>query len=296
MIVQVAAIAAAAGIGATLVIAGVRRQSVEIVTSDQGAAAVLPAGGGVKGVTHQIASLVKGDLERKHLLLQDAAMIGRSLESHGLGKLGGMAGAAILVALVGVMLNVAVGVQIPLLLLVAIAAGAALLGWWLPDSLLKTEAEAERVRFQQSTEAWLELVAQLVTAGSDTHAALGIAATYSSQPAFVAIRDALNEASARAEPPWEGLRRMADARRLRFLDPFIAALELAGTTGAGARQSILSQVDAARSKSLHEADAKAASASEKMGAPLALIGGAFMMLMGYPPLASIADTSQVAGL
>ena len=32
------------------------------------------------------------------------------------------------------------------------------------------------------------------------------------------------------------------------------------------------------------------------GAPLALIGGAFMTLMGYPPLAGIMDTATLSGL
>ena len=54
--------------------------------------------------------------------------------------------------------------------------------------------------------------------------------------------------------------------------------------GAGSRQAIMAQVDAARSKAMLKADAAAASSSEKMGAPLALIGGAFMILMGYPPM------------
>ena len=44
------------------------------------------------------------------------------------------------------------------------------------------------------------------------------------------------------------------------------------------------------------ADAAAGSASEKMGAPLALIGGAFMTLMGYPSLACIMDTATLSGL
>ena len=55
-------------------------------------------------------------------------------------------------------------------------------------------------------------------------------------------------------------------------------------------------MDAARSKAMLEADAAAASSSEKMGAPLALIGGAFMILMGYPPMAGILDTSTLSGL
>ena len=73
-------------------------------------------------------------------------------------------------------------------------------------------------------------------------------------------------------------------------------LELAGTTGAGSRQAILAQVESARSKAMLEADAAAASSGEKMGAPLALIGGAFMILMGYPPLAGIMDSSTLTGL
>ena len=55
-------------------------------------------------------------------------------------------------------------------------------------------------------------------------------------------------------------------------------------------------MEAARSKAMLEADAAAASSGEKMGAPLALIGGAFMILMGYPPLAGILDTSTLSGL
>ena len=288
-------LAVGVGLGLTLILGGLRRRKPQVFVTDRGTVSFANLGSGVKGATKRAAGRVEGDLQHKQQLRQDAAMLGRSLESHALGKFGGMAVGAVLAVLGSVGMGFAFGIQMPPLLTLAAAAALALAGWWVPDSMLKTEAEKERVRFQQSTEAWLELVAQLVTAGSDTHAALGTAASYSEQPAFVSLRDALAESSARAEPPWIGLRRLAEERRLRFLDPFVAALELAGTTGAGARQAILSQVDAARSKSLHQADAKAASASEKMGAPLALIGGAFMMLMGYPPLASIMDSSTVGG-
>ena len=55
-------------------------------------------------------------------------------------------------------------------------------------------------------------------------------------------------------------------------------------------------MEAARSKAMLEADAAAASSGEKMGAPLALIGAAFMVLMGYPPMAGILDTATISGL
>ena len=288
MISLVLALGAAAGFGIMLIGLGLRRRPLAPTLPG-----MIPAGKGMRAATHRAAGRVERDLQRKQQLGQDAAMVGRTLEVHALAKLGGLVGGAVLVIVVALMFSVTVGVSVAPMLIVAIAAGGALLGWWLPDSMLKTEADKERERFKQSSEAWLELVAQLVTAGSDEHAALNTAARCSNQPAFTAIRDALAESSAIGEPPWDGLRRLGESRRLRFLEPFIAALELAGTTGAGSRQAILSQVEAARSKSLAEADAEAASASEKMGAPLALIGGAFMVLMGYPPLAGILNSESI---
>ena len=234
------------------------------------------------------------ELRGKPELVQDARMVGRSLESHVLAKITGLIVCAALFGGVGFLAG-QFGLEIPLMILVAVAALGALLGWWMPDSFLKTQAEKERVYFQQVTESWLELAGQLVTAGSDTFAALVTAASYSEQPVFITLRDALRVSAARGEPPWTGLRRLADERRLRFLDPFCASLEMAGTTGAGSRESILTQVDSARSKAMHEADAAAASSGEKMGAPLALIGGAFMILMGYPPLAGIMNSSTLSG-
>ena len=288
MITQAVAMAATTGVGIALIVLGLRRRPQASAVPGMGV-----SGTGTRAAMHRAARRVERDLVRKQQLSQDAAMVERTLEVHALIKLGGLVVGAVLVAVVMMLFPVALGVSVPPMLVVAFAAAGALGGWWLPDSMMKTQAEQERERFKQSSEAWLELVAQLVTAGADEHAALNAAARCSNQPAFAALRDALAEASARGEPPWNGLRRLAESRRLRFLDPFIASLELAGTTGAGARQAILSQVDAARSKSLAEADAEAASASEKMGAPLALIGGAFMVLMGYPPLAGILNSDAI---
>ena len=242
------------------------------------------------------ARRIEKDLHKKSALAEDARMVGRSLETHAVHKMAGLVFGAAAVAGFALFAGVVFGLDLPLLIIGAAALLGALGGWLLPDSSLKTEAEKERVLFQQVTESWLELVAQLVTAGADTFGALMTAASYSDQPGFVVIRDALRLSAASGEAPWTGLRRLAEERRLRFLDPFCSALELAGTTGAGSRQAIMAQVDAARSKAMLEADAAAGSATEKMGAPLAMIGGAFMVLMGYPPLAGILDTSSLSGL
>ena len=291
---------AVAGFGLLLVVVGLTPRTVRARQAPHapGRAAGEDSGDAdaARVATRRAARRIGQDLQSKSALMQDAAMMGRSLETHALHKMAGLVGGAAALALLAVLADTLFGLDLPLPIMVAAALLGGLGGWLLPDSVLRTEADKERVLFQQVTESWLELVAQLVTAGADTFGALATAASYSKQPGFVVIRDALRTSAASGEAPWTGLRRLADERRLMFLDPFCAALELAGTTGAGSRQAILAQVEAARSKAMLEADAAAASSSEKMGAPLALIGGAFMILMGYPPLAGILDTSTLSGL
>ena len=287
---------AMAGLGLVLMVVGLRPRPVRASSSasaDPGGDAD-EDGGAVQVTTRRAATRIGRDLNSKAMLLQDAFMVGRDIETHALHKMAGLVFGAVLLALVGIFASVLMGLDLPTMVIVIAALLGGLGGWWLPDSILKTAADKERDLFQQVTESWLELVAQMVTAGADTFAALVSAASHSEQPGFVVIRDALRVAAASGEPPWTALRRMADERRLPFLDPFCAALELAGTTGAGSRQAILAQVDAARSKAMLEADAAAASSGERMGAPLALIGGAFMILMGYPPLAGILESSPLS--
>ncbi|MCY3805266.1 MAG: type II secretion system F family protein [bacterium] len=259
---------------------------------------VLLAEGGRRSPRDALRRLVEWGLRQLRgdaALVQDARMVGRSLEAQVVAKFAGaVLGGLVLGVGGGVGLGLT-GISMPASVLVLLAVLGAALGWWLPDSMLRTEAAKQRVAFQRSAEAWLELAGQLVTAGADPFSALVTAASYSEQPTFVVLHDALRVSAARGEPPWTGLRRLADERRLRFLDPFCASFEMAGTTGAGSRETILSQVEAARSKAMHEADAAAASSGEKMGAPLALIGGAFMVIMGYPPLAGIMDSASLTG-
>ena len=289
---------AAAGLGLLLVLLGMIPRPAKAplpAAPDPGRGATEDAGT-VQDAARRAARRISRDLQSRSELAQDARMVGRSLETHGLHKVAGLVLGAAFLAACGVFANAVFDLALPLPIVGAVALAGGLGGWFLPDSILRTEADKERVLFQQVTESWLELVAQLVTAGADTFGALATAASYSEQPGFVMIRDTLRTSAVGGEAPWTGLRRLADERRLRFLDPFCSALELAGTTGAGSRQAILAQVEAARSKAMLEADAAAASSGEKMGAPLALIGAAFMILMGYPPMAGILDTATISGL
>ena len=292
MTLIVAMLAVCTGSGIVLVVTGIMRQPAQ--SEQEMLIAALPSDRSLSLAIQRASDKAQQRLHGKKMVLEDLRMINRSVERHAMVKLMSFAGVAGVLGLAGFFL-ILLGINIPVLAIVLAAGMGGAAGWAVPDSILRTESDKEREHFQQVAESWLELVSQLVTAGEDTFAALVAAASYSKQPTFLVIRDALRAGAARGEPPWTGLRRLADDRRLRFLDPFCAALELAGTTGAGARQTITSHVDAARSKAMHAAEARAASSGEKMGAPLALIGGAFMILMGYPPLIGIMDQSSIIG-
>ena len=167
-----------------------------------------------------------GRLRSNEKLAQDARMVGRTLEIHAVMKVVGVVfgcgGLAIAAIVLGPLLGW--GLNAPLVVVVALAGAA--IGWVLPDMFLRTAANKERDMFQQVGEAWLELVAQLATAGVDTFAALGLAATYSDQPGFVLIRESLSRAAISGDPPWTAMHALIEERGLIFLEPFAAALEL----------------------------------------------------------------------
>lgn len=286
------------GFGLFMIIVGVKRKFDPPVIGKQGTAAY--TGTTFKDVALRVKLATQQKLDTKAELRQDLNMIGRTVEEHTAIKITSTVVVSILMATAGGIVAVVAKSSLEglpailsptALLIIAGAALGALLGWILPDSTAATDAEKERFYFQQVAESWLELVAQLVTAGEDTFSALMTATSYSEQPVFTSIRDVMREAALSGHPPWDGLRNLSKERRLDFLIPFCAALDLAGTTGTGAHQAILSQVESTRSKAMHEAAAEAAAAGEKMGAPLALISGAFMMIMGYPPMAGILEST-----
>ena len=286
------------GFGLLMIIVGVKRKFSPPVIGRLGAAVYAQTT--FRDVAKRLRLAAQQKLDTKEELRQDLNMIGRTVEEHTAWKVTSTVVGSILLAVVGGVVSVVAkssleGMPAALnptaVLIIAGSALGALVGWMLPDSIVSTDAEKERFYFQQVAESWLELVAQLVTAGEDTFSALMTATTYSEQPVFTSVRNAMQEAALSGRPPWDGLRGLAKDRRLNFLTPFCAALDLAGTTGTGAHQAILAQVESTRSKAMHEAAADAAAASEKMGAPLALISGAFMMIMGYPPMAGILQST-----
>ena len=80
---------------------------------------------------------------------QDARMVGRSSGDPRPAQDGRAGARRALLAALGFFANTLFELELPLLVIVAVALARGLLGWWVPDSILKTEAAKERVLFQQ---------------------------------------------------------------------------------------------------------------------------------------------------
>ena len=256
---------------------------------------------GVRGLIDSTSERLEGTMESSSKsatqLRKDLAMIGRTRRKHAEIKLFSTIGGAVFGLLLGLALT-QVSINVPylgvLVVLLAIMGGGA--GFALPDSIVKSEAAKLREEFEEMMLLWLDLVMPLIASGRDVSSAF-LEATYLSKSwAFQLLGRYMNEARHLGQPVWMGLKKLKDERGIGRLDQLTSALELSQRSGAEIRQTVIAQVESYRSAAHSEAVVKAEFASERMGAPLALTLAAFIVLIGYPAMATLTGSGDVFNL
>lgn len=210
----------------------------------------------------------------------DLALTGRPLERHVADKclmaLGGLALPGLLVVVAA-----AVGVGIPVGIPVAGSLLFAFLGFVVPDLSLRSNARIYREDFRHGIGAFLDLVVVLLAGGSGPEGALKDAADVGSSSAFAHLRHALRTVRLN-QPPWSRLGRLGEELDIPELVELSGTLRLAGSEGARVRASLITKARTLRAHELADAEAAAGSATEKMGAPVALMFFGFLVFIGYP--------------
>ena len=117
---------AMAGLGLLLIVVGLTPRPVgapEPVAPEPGREAKESSEGAkaVQEATRRAARLVERDLHSKSMLIQDANMVGRSLETHALHKMAGLVLGAALLAVLGFFANTLFELELPLLVIVAVS-------------------------------------------------------------------------------------------------------------------------------------------------------------------------------
>ncbi|TSA54748.1 MAG: hypothetical protein D4R44_00945 [Actinobacteria bacterium] len=172
-----------------------------------------------------------------------------------------------------------------LVLLGAIVCG--LLGFVLPDRMLRKTAQARRKSFLHAFSSFLDLTNVLLAGGAGTETALLAAADAGDGWAFEQLRNALVRARSSHHSPWVELASLGERFNLTQVVEVAGSVQLAGEHGARIRSSLSAKAESLRHRQMSEIEASANSSTERMGVPMVLLFLAFIVLIGYPAVTLI---------
>jgi len=168
--------------------------------------------------------------------------------------------AATVLALTGTPVGVAVPVWASLLLAVA--------GFLVPEQSLRIEAQRRRAELGTALSGLLDLVVVGLAGGAGVEQALRDAADEPRTWGQHRLRRAIHAAALARVPPWRTLGQLGADAGVPALAELAAVLSLAGSEGARVRTTLTARAASLREHELADAEAAAASATEKMSLPV----------------------------
>jgi hypothetical protein len=154
--------------------------------------------------------------------------------------------------------------------------------FFLPDLATRVRARQQRVDFRHALTSYLDLVALERGAGAAPTEALEAAAEVGGGWAFERISAALDQARKASRPPWDGLARLADEIDIGELRDLAEIAGVAGQDGARILETLLARAESMRTQALAATKAQAGARSTTMALPIALLAGAFLVLLIFP--------------
>jgi Flp pilus assembly protein TadB len=243
------------------------------------------AGGGLRDLLARLALRLGGDRVGRTSLAADLALLERAPEAHALDKLQtALFGAAVPVAM-WMVSTFGHPLSPGLTAVGAVAFGVG--GWFLSDIQAATKAKQRRRQFRVVLAVYLRLVTVLLAGGSGTEEALQDAAGQGDGWGFALLRRCVNDARLAGRSPWSVMQTVAERTGLDDLGELAAAMTLAGEAGAQVRRSLEASAGALNERELADIDAEAASRTERMNAPVALLVVGFVVLIIFPGVYSV---------
>lgn len=222
-------------------------------------------------------------------LTTDLAVLERSEETHLIQRVKTGAFYAGLPPLVGLMTWIG-GVTLfsPLVLVAAslILAGA---GWILTDAQVRTGAVRRRAEFDGALVTYVSLVSILLAGGAGIQEALHEAVDQGRGWAFGVLRRALIDSRVRGVSPWTTFDEYGTDLGLRTLIDLAATMDLAGSSGAQVRDSLMTKAQAMRTHEIAAIERQATSRTSAMVGPTGLMMTGFVILVIYPAFRAVLD-------
>jgi hypothetical protein len=274
------------GLGVTLLVAGLRAPVPDLAASvarlsGTAAAPQLATGDGALDRALGRAAALVAETLRLDRHRADLAITGTTPTRMALEKMGyAFVGLAFPVLLTSI-LTIA-GLALPVVVPVAAAVGLAVGMSFLPEVELRRRAAVARIQMRRTVCVYLELVALERAADAGAVEALERAAAIGDGPGFGHIRDALLRARLEGRTPWQQLSELAIELGVPELGDVADIMRLSGEDGAAVLPTLRARAASLRTWLLQSEVTAANEASERMSIPVALLGVAFMALLGFP--------------
>jgi Flp pilus assembly protein TadB len=179
------------------------------------------------------------------------------------------------------------GVSVPATLVAAGCVAFAVAGYATPRLVVRSEAARRRDDFRHALSAYLDLVAILLAGGRGVESALWDAAATGSGWSFRLLRSALEQAARHGTSPWRALGELGDRLALTDLSELTSSIQLAGSSGAKVKASLVAKADSLRHHELAATESAAERATEQMAVPVVLLLVAFLLFIGWPAVAHV---------
>lgn len=167
----------------------------------------------------------------------------------------------------------------------SLALGAALS--FVPEQDLMRRARAARDQVHRAICAYLELVALERAADAGAVEAMERACAIGSGLGFRLIQESLLRARLEGRAPWHHLSLLAGQVEVPELGDVADIMRMSGEDGAAVMPTLRARAASLRTALLQADVARANRASERMSIPVALLGVAFMALLGFPAFSRI---------
>ncbi len=183
-----------------------------------------------------------------------------------------------------------VGIRFSLAVPVWLAIVGGVIGIVIPLRKIHRESAERRRAFSHALSAYCDVVAMSLASGRGVGQALETAASSGDGWPFQELRGALTAGYVRGDTPWQALERLGSDLGTNDLVELASAISLAGEEGAAVRETVTSKAEAIRRRLVSEIEGSAASITERMGVPAAMLLIGFLAFIGYPAIAVIFES------
>ena len=233
-----------------------------------------------------LAQVLAQVAERVPIPRADLALLDQTVDRFIASKLAMAGYGALLPGLLTGVLAV-LGLRLPVLLPAAICLVTVAVMFFMPDLVVRSQAQEARTCFRRAVGSYLDLVALERGADGGPAEALARAADVAHGPEFRRISDALMSARLLGRTPWQALSELAADVGIEELADLADVIALAGSDGAAVADTLAAKASALRTRQLADSATAANTATEKLTLPGVALAFAFLVLVCYPALARV---------